>query len=128
MSDVPMRWQDSVRIAYYNTDWSRGLLGAITEHARIALASNDTAPPDILEMLASDESPYVRASAAANCVLPEAAITRLASDEISGVRENAARNTSAPLDLLAVLAEALDDEGRAAALENMRRRGAEAAA
>lgn len=128
LEDVPDHWRDSTELAYYNADWSRGLLGVLTGSARMALASNDAAPPDILEMLAADEDSQVRAAVAANCALAEETIARLASDEIKEVRAGAARNISAPPDLLAVLAEDLDDEVRAAALENMRRRGAETAA
>lgn len=83
---------------------------------RSAVASNPSAPPSLLVLLAGDFA--VWAQVANNPGAPATLLTQLATHESLDVRENVARNSAAPLSVLQLLAKDKDYEVRETLAEN----------
>lgn len=83
------------------------------DSTRQAVGTNPASPPEVLEKLASDKSPYVRAYVAANPNTPASVLMNLAQDEEYAVYGAVAANPNTPESVLEVLRESENYVARA---------------
>lgn len=92
------------------------------EKTRMAAASNERTPPQVLADLAWDEMPNVRHAVGGNPSTPVTALVALSSDESSSVRQRVACREDAPTAVVDALCEG--KEGRSVAGVAVRNRNA----
>jgi hypothetical protein len=80
---------------------------------RATAARHENAPADLVEALAADREPFVRAAVAVRVRLDEALRSRLARDPIARVRREVARCPRTPAHLVWMLADDPEPEVRA---------------
>ncbi len=89
------------------SDWlSRFMSGSA--QVRLALASDERSPAEVLARLAGDVDMWVRRAVAGNATSPAEVLARLANDDEMWVRRAVAGNATSPAEVLARLAN--DDE------------------
>ena len=79
--------------------------GKLTPRKKRELAGDNNAPTEVLERLAADDAPYVRALAAGNPNTPLKLLRRLSKDSEPLVRGGVARNRNTPVTVLNRLAK-----------------------
>lgn len=125
--------EDFIRLRYSSVAEERER--AVREHAaagvwdevirrypdsRMWVAQNKTVPIDILEILAEDLEPGVRAMVAMKRKLSPAILSRLARDVDDSVRLAVARNRNTPREILEVLQGDEWEEVRQVVIERLR--------
>ncbi|MCC7529925.1 MAG: HEAT repeat domain-containing protein [Candidatus Melainabacteria bacterium] len=87
-------------------------------HVRRVVASNPNTPRQVLERLASEESPVIRRHVALNPKTPVETLRKLAEDRETDVRLAVAENAQTPQEILTLLSNDQDMDVRYGVAEN----------